>query len=245
MLIRSLPAVTGAIWLRDGWRLFVRQPVGLSSMVVAYLMMLFLPALLPFVGIAVSGVLAPFATLALLAACREVDAKRLPTVKLFAEPFQDEKVRLAMLRLGFVNATLVLLIALLGSMLGPSDEAQVPATLQDVPIETWLLQFALYTPVLMLMWFSPALVGWHGSTPGKAMFGSALACWRNKGAMVVYGAAAAVLMMGTSAAVVGLLAPLFGSQQALSFLLAPLALVLMTIVQASFYPMYRSIFQAE
>jgi hypothetical protein len=245
MLIRSLPAVAGAIWLRDGWRLFARQPVGLSSMVVVYLLMLFLPALLPFIGIAVSGVLAPFATLALLAACREVDAKRVPTVKVFAEPFQNEAVRVQMLRLGLVNATLVLLIALAGAMLGPSDATQAPQTLQDIPLQTWALQFALYLPVLTLMWFSPALVGWHGATPGKAMFGSIVACWRNKGPMLVYGAVAAVLMMGASAAVVGLLAPLLASQQAMSFLLAPLALVLMTIVQASFYPMYRSIFQSE
>ncbi len=242
MLIRTVSAATGALWLRDGWRLFIRQPVGLSSMVVGYLLMLFLPALLPFFGIAVSGVLAPFATLTLLAACREVDQKRMPTIMLFAQPFRDEKVRLQMLRLGFVNATLVLVIALVGAALGSTE---TPTTLQDVPLEAWALQFALYAPVLMLMWFSPVLVGWHGLTPGKAMFGSVVACWRNKGPMLVYIAVTGILMMTSSAAVIGLMAPMLGSQQALSFMLAPLALVMMTIIQASFYPMYRSIFQPD
>jgi hypothetical protein len=74
------------------------------------------------------------------------------------------------------------------------------------------------------------------------MFGSVVACWRNKSAMLVYALAVSVLMMATSAVVVGLLAPLFGSSQALSLVLAPLGLAMMTLVQASFYPMYKSVF---
>jgi len=43
-------------------------------------------------------------------------------------------------------------------------------------------------------------------------------------------------------AAVMLLTSLISSQQVLSIVVAPLALVLMTIVQASLYPMYRSVF---
>lgn len=242
MLIRTVPAISGALWLRDGWRLFARQPLGLPAMVVVYLMMLFVPAMLPLIGIAISAVLAPFATVALLAACREVDARRAPTVNLFLQPFQDPATRVPMFHLGVVNAGLVLAVALAGSMIGGPEPAAPPVSLQDIPLDAVALQLLLYTPVLMLMWFAPVLVGWHRLTPGKAMFGSVIACWRNKAAMVVYALAVSALMMVTSAVVVGLLAPLFGSSQALSLVLAPLGLAIMTLVQASFYPMYKSVF---
>jgi hypothetical protein len=245
MLIRTLPAATGALWLRDGWRLFARQPLGLSAMVVMYLMVLFLPAMIPFIGIAISGVLAPFATVALLAACREVDAKRAPTVNQFVQPFQDEKVRTPMVQLGMINAGLVLLVALLGNLVGSPEPARAPASLQDIPLDALALQLVLYTPVLMLMWFAPVLVGWHRLTPGKAMFGSAVACWRNKAALLVFAVVVSLAMMAASAIVVGVFSALFSSRQALSLLLAPLGLVLMTLVQASFYPMYRSVFGTE
>jgi hypothetical protein len=51
--------------------------------------------------------------------------------------------------------------------------------------------------------------------------------------------------MAVSLAAVGILSTLISSRQVLSMLLAPIALLMMTIVQASFYPMYRSLFEAE
>lgn len=245
MLIKTVSAGTGALWLRDGWRLFARQPLGLSAMVVVYLMMLFVPALIPFFGIAISGVLAPFATVALLAACREVDAKRAPTINLFVQPFQDAKVRTPMFLLGMINAGLVLIVATLGALFGGPEPSQAPASIQDIPLDALVLQLVLYTPVLMLMWFAPVLVGWHRLTPGKAMFGSVVACWRNKAALLVYGVLVSLMMMASSAVVVMVVSSLFSSRQALSIVLAPLALVLMTLVQASFYPMYRSVFPPD
>jgi hypothetical protein len=245
MLIKTVSAGTGALWLRDGWRLFARQPLGLSAMVVVYLLMLFVPALIPYLGIAISGVLAPFATVALLAACREVDAKRAPTVNLFMQPFQDAKVRTPMFLLGMINAGLVLIVATLGTLLGGPEPAPAPASIQDIPLDALIVQLVLYTPVLMLMWFAPVLVGWHRLTPGKAMFGSVVACWRNKAALLVYGVVVSLMMMAASAVVVTLVSSLFSSRQALSIVLAPLALVLMTLVQASFYPMYKSVFETE
>jgi hypothetical protein len=95
---------------------------------------------------------------------------------------------------------------------------------------------------MVAMWFAPMLSGWHGLAPGKAMFGSAVACWRNKGAMLVYGLLMTAVLTGVSFLAVALLGALLSSTQVLSMLLAPVGLALMTFVQASFYPMYRSIF---
>jgi len=243
MKINILPAGAGFSWLREGMRLFGRQPIGLPAMVVLYLMMLIVPALLPVVGIAISGVLAPFASVGLLGACRDVAEGRMPTPLAFAQPFRPTPTRLLMLRLGIINAILLLVVATLAMLLTPEPPAgEVPQSLHEVPLQSLLVQLMLYLPVMALMWFAPVLCGWHSIPPAKAMFGSVVACWRNMGAMLVFGVASALLTLGVSVAAVMLLTSLISSQQVLSIVVAPLALILMTIVQASLYPMYRSVF---
>ena len=243
MQINILPAGAGFTWLREGMRLFGRQPIGLPAMVVLYLMMLIAPALLPIVGIAISGVLAPFASVGLLGACRDAAEGRMPTPLAFAQPFRPTPLRLQMLRLGIINAILLLIVATLAALLVPELPAgEAPQSLQDVPLPSLLAQLLLYMPVMALMWFAPVLTGWHGIAPAKAMFGSVVACWRNMGPMLVFGTAAGVLTVGLSVAAVMLLTTLITSREVLSVVMAPLALVLMTIVQASLYPMYRAVF---
>ena len=243
MQINTAPASAGLAWLREGMRLFVRQPIGMPAMVVVYLMMLLAPALLPIIGIAISGVLAPFASVGLLTACRDVAAGRMPTPMAFAQPFRPSPARLQMLRLGIINAILLLIVATLAALLTPElPGGEAPQSLQDVPLNALLVQLLLYMPVMALMWFAPVLAGWHGIAPAKAMFGSVVACWRNMGAMLVFGLAAGALTLGVSVAAVMLLTSLISSRELVSILMAPLALVLMTVVQASLYPMYRSVF---
>ncbi|MCU0764718.1 MAG: hypothetical protein MUF32_01510 [Burkholderiaceae bacterium] len=243
MQINILPAGAGINWLREGIRLFARQPIGLPAMVVLYLMMLVAPALLPIAGIAISGVLAPFASVGLLGACRDVAEGRMPTPLAFAQPFRPSAARLQMVRLGIINAILLLVVATLASLLAPElPGGETPQSLPDVPLPSLLVQLALYLPVMALMWFAPVLTGWHGVEPAKSMFGSVVACWRNVGPMLVFGVAAGVLTLGVSVIAVMLLGTLTSSRELMSIVIAPLALVLMTVVQASLYPMYRSVF---
>jgi hypothetical protein len=243
MQINILPARAGITWLREGMRLFGRQPIGLPAMVVLYLMMLIVPALLPIVGIAISGVLAPFASVGLLGACRDVADGRMPTPLAFAQPFRPAPARTLLLRLGIVNAILLLLVATLAMLLVPEPPGgESPQSLQEVPLQSLLTQLLLYLPVMALMWFAPVLTGWHGVAPAKSMFGSVVACWRNMDPMLVFGVAAGALTLGVSVAAVMLLTSLITSREVLSIVMAPLALVLMTIVQASLYPMYRAVF---
>ncbi len=243
MQINTLPASAGLRWLREGMRLFGRQPIGLPAMVVLYLLMLLAPALLPIVGIAISGVLAPFASVGLLTACRDVAEGRMPTPLAFAQPFRPTPAREQMLRLGIINAILLLIVATLAALFVPEPaNGEAPQSLQELPLSSLLVQFALYLPVMAMMWFAPVLAGWHAIAPAKAMFGSVVACWRNVGPLLIFAVAAGVLTLGVSVAAVMLLSSLISSRELLSMLMAPLALILMTIVQASLYPMYRSVF---
>jgi len=246
MLINSIPAGTGLRWLLEGARLVKRQPLGLPAMVVVYLMMLLVPAMIPLVGIAISGVLSPFATVGLMQCFRDAAQGRTPNPVQFAQPFQDERQRMNLFRLGLLNAALLMIVAMLAAFATPEPPGtSAPQSLEDLPLQALFVQLLLYSPVLVLMWFAPLLAGWHGMTPGKAMFGSAIACWRNIGSLTLFGLGAIGLTTGASFLVVGVLAAIIPSRDVLSFIIAPVALVLMTIVQASFYPMYLSVFAPQ
>ncbi|MCU0950922.1 MAG: hypothetical protein MUC68_07615 [Burkholderiaceae bacterium] len=230
-------------WLLDGVKLFRKQPLGLPAMVGAYLGMLLLPAVVPLVGVAIAGILSPFATVGLMQCFREAALGRAPTLAQFAQPFQDPRTRLQLFRLGMFNAGLLMLVALLSALLSPEPATSTPPqTLEDLPLDAMLLQMLLYSPVMALMWFAPLLTGWHGMTPGKAMFGSVVACWRNLGAMLIYGLASLALLLGVLMAAIAVLSVLVPSREILMVLAAPIVLVLMTIVQGSFFPMYLSVF---
>lgn len=246
MRINSLPASAGVLWLRDGMRLVGRQPLGLPAMVVVYLTMLLAPALLPIIGIAISGVLAPFASVGLLAVCRDVAEGRMPMPTAFAQPFKPGPGRIHLLRLGIINAILLVAVASLAALLAPAPPSgEAPQSLQDIPLDALLLQLLLYLPVMALMWFAPVLAGWHAVPPAKAMFGSVVACWRNLGPMLIFGVAAGALTLGVSVVAVMLLSALVSSRELLSILIAPIGLALMSIVQSSLYPMYRGVFVEE
>lgn len=244
MQIQSLPASFGAAWLRDAWRLLRRQPLGLPAMVVMYLFMLLVPATIPFVGLAVSGVLSPFATLGLMTACRDVEGGRAPNPGAFVQPFQEPARRARLFRLGLINAGLLLLVATGASLLAgePGDQ---PSSLENLSVRELSLQLLFYSPVMVAMWFAPFLAGWHGLDAGKAMFGSFVACWRNMAPLLVFGLLTFAVLLGVSFLAVSVLGALLSSPQLLSLLLAPVGLALMTLIQASFYPMYRSIFTEE
>jgi hypothetical protein len=244
--ILSLPASSGAAWLRDGWRLLKRQPIGLSAMVVVYVFVLLLPVLVPvpYLGLVLLGVVSPFATLGLMAAFREVAAGRLPTPTVFAQALQDTATRAALFRLGLIHAGLMVIVVVIGGFFvgplptGPDADR---ADMESLRPEHMAAVMLLYAPVMIAMWFSPMLAGWHRLPVGKAMFGSAVAFWRNKGALSVYAVLALGVMIIVSAVATALIGAFFSSQAA-PIVAAPIALALTTYIQASFYPMYRSIF---
>lgn len=240
MQIRSLPARAGLAWIRDGWRLYRRQPLGLPAMAVIYISMLLAPLLLPGIGVLISGTLAPFATVGLMNAVFAVDRGRAPVVGGFAEPFRPAPARLQLFRLGLLNAALLAAIAAV--LLLASGDRPAPETVQDVPLDLVLLQIVLYLPVLAMMWFAPLLAGWNGLPVGKAVFGSVIGCLRNIGALVVYALGVIVIVFGTAALTGGVLTALDLPREFNVLVMAPLALLLTSFVQATFYPMYRAIY---
>ena len=93
----------------------------------------------------------------------------------------------------------------------------------DFQSAMWLSTL-LYLPFSLAFWHAPGLVHWHGISPVKSLFFSLVACWRNKGAFVVY----LLVWAGVfGAAAVGamLAATLLGDVQMTLSIMMPLALL--------------------
>ena len=249
MRINACAATDGVRWVTQGLRLLVRQPLGLPAMTVIYFFMHML-VIFGAVGVIITAVVSPFAVLGLMGACREIAAGRMPTPAVYITPFKEPGQRKRLLQLGAANAALIVVVSLLILLAGVGELIQVDGskapTMADIDWDNvrWgnvIGVLLLTAPILLLMWFAPMLAGWHGAGPGKAMFGSLVACWRNMSAMLVFGLAVSAVILA-AATVLGVLLGLLGSSKELiSILFAPASLVLLAVVQAGTYAMYTAV----
>ena len=108
---------------------------------------------------------------------------------------------------------------------------------------TWTAA-ALYAPLSLIFWHAPALVHWHQIDPVKSLFFSAMACWKNLGAFMVYalGWIGCFLVAGV---VVALLASLFDSPTMAATVMLPVALIMAAMFFSSVYATFRDSFTAD
>jgi hypothetical protein len=84
-------------------------------------------------------------------------------------------------------------------------------------------------------------VFWHDVTPGKSLFFSAMACWRNKGAMLMFILTWMAVITGAGV-VITLLAGLLGGAAVINMLLMPATMVMAAMFFASIYFTYQDSF---
>lgn len=244
MKLNVVPPRTGLQWVRTGIRTFLRQPLALVGLFFMYMAVVLLIAQVPLLGPVVGGMLVPAATLGLMAASAEAEGGRFPMPTVLLSAFRAGRQRArAMLVLGVLYAGGSLLatgIAELAAGGGAAAAAPPPGEV-DASV---LLVLLLHLPIFMLFWHAPALVHWHGIPPGKSLFFSAVACWRNLGAMLVYGLAwmGVFLAAGALISVVGALS---GSAGLLKALMMPVALLLAAMFSTSIWFTFRDSFSAD
>jgi hypothetical protein len=237
MRLRKLPARRGVVWVRQGLRIFFRRPLGFTAL-------FFLYALL---GPMLMFAVAPLATLGFMIATRQTLQGRLHFVSVFVEPLQGSRARrIAHLQLGLLYAAGVALVFWVSDLVGGAafdavrqvvsgGEQATPQELQRVLSDSslqaaWLLMTAGISLLAVPFWHAPALVHWDDQPAGKALFFSVVACWRNKGALVVYALGWVAVIMVLGFAMTTLFA-LLGMPQ-LAFAAATPAMLMMS---AAFY----------
>lgn len=251
MRLNTVPARTGLVWVRLGIRTFFRQPLAMAGQFFMFMAVVSVLSLIPVLGMAIALALVPAATLGLMAASREADAGRFPMPAQLVSAFRagPERMR-AMLMLGAAYAGALLLVMAVAALLGAGDAAPAGTEVTPESLQTafsgpslWLV-LLLYLPVLAAFWHAPALVHWHGVSPVKSLFFSLLACWTNKGAMLVFMAGWMGVFM-LAGLVFSLLGGLLGSAAALQVVMFPLVLLLASMFHTSIYFSFRDSFATD
>jgi hypothetical protein len=251
MLLRTVAARDGLLWVKQGFVWLFRQPWRALALVGCYLLAVALMSLLPGLG----GVLPLFAmqvaTVGFMAASRAIDRGEPFSPLLLLEGLRAPRPRvhnLLLLALLYVGA--VVAVLLVGSLLDggtllrlllfgtiPSDKVLNEGTLRHAA----LLASAAYVPLSAAFWLAPVLVSWYGMGPWQALFTSAVIVVRNLPAFIVYATQWFALFVGVPL-LLGLLATAAGASGAVSTLIGlPAAIVLMLAFILSFYASARSL----
>jgi hypothetical protein len=250
MRLQSVPAATGATWVKQGFRIFARQPLAFSGMFAAFLFVVFLLTLLPLIGSLLLLALLPLGSLGFMIGTRDALQGRVPLPRVFITPLRQgpEKLR-AMIVLGLIYACASVVIITLaewadGGALdklmqvlaeGKATPADVAERLDDARLTTGLLiRFGLAGLLSVPFWHAPALVHWGTQGVAQSLFSSTVAIWRNKAAFLVFALTwfAVVLVFGAGANIV---AALLGQPQLIALLAMPASLLLSTVFYASLY----------
>ena len=219
MKLKVVPASQGLLWVRQGMRLCLKQPLTFVSLLGMMLTSAMLLMAVPLLGLFVVVAAMPVVWMVFMLASRQVAAGQRVTPLLLAEPLRSAPQRMQWLKLGALYALATVVIMVLAGLLGPGlgelatalesvDGAQA-AWSHPVVQASVLWRLGLTVPVALLFWHTPALLHWGQVPVGKALFFSAVASWRNLGAFVLYGAgwAGALLALGAAVQLISVVLP--------------------------------------
>ena len=248
MQATSLPVIAGWYWVRDGFALFKRQPIAMFTWALTIGFLVLVASMIPPIGPLLFVTLMPVITVMTLVACRQVIAgKQVFPLRLFAL-LKIPGLAKRLFSMGAIYVVAVLVVGLITflpfmdalreSLQGVTDDLTPVLAAMRTP----LVIFAVfYITIAALFWHAPALVAWHGMSLRKALFFSGIACWRNKGAFIVYGLIWFAAVMGLE--LFGSLMESVGISQNLAGLIQmPFNFAAAAVLYCSFYPAYESVF---
>jgi uncharacterized membrane protein len=202
MKARVVEAGRGWQWIVDGFGLFRRFPLMWIALTVVLVLMWMVSFIIPLLGPLLFNLLFPVLFAGLMMGCKAVESgEELELPHLFAGFKKNATALVTIGGVYLVGTILVVGVIFLtagGSML-PSvldksggDMHTLAAALRSMALAL-TIGFALYLPLMMLIWFAPLLVVFHELSPVDAMKGSFFACLSNWLAFLVYGVIILVL----------------------------------------------------
>jgi len=205
---RTVGAGRGASWWSEGWRLFT-PAVGVWLLILLILIVLNVGgSVVPVVGTLAMQVLYPVFLGGLMLGCRALDRGNPLTLGHLFAGFSQRTgplvvvgliyTGLALLITAIVAGMMVALfgVAIFGMLTGAVDPSQTGIALDSAVVAVLLgvlFFLLLLLPLIMAIWFAPALVMLGGLSPGAAMSASFRGCLRNVVPFLVYGLVGLVL----------------------------------------------------
>jgi uncharacterized membrane protein len=202
---RAVAAGRGWSWFVAAWSLFRKQPGVWIGIFVIIALFGILSTRIEFIGGLAITLLAPVFGAGIVIGSRALDqGDEIRIGHLFAGFRQRFGALIGVGALYLAASMVVVLIALLfagGSVMalaqGGRGASEWGAVLASIALFL-LLMMALSVPVLMAVWFAPALVALHERGPLEAMKESFQACLKNAVPFLVYGVVGLVLAIVAS-----------------------------------------------
>lgn len=198
---RKVPAGNGWKWIVEGWNLFTRAPGPWIGVTVIWMLISIAVGLFPLLGSIATVVLNQVFLAGLLIGSRALaEGGELKVEHLFAG-FRERFGTLAAVGLLYLLAMLVAaliagllvgfkLIGLFEALIPQIEAAQVDPILALQVVVVFLLAFLIWlvlmVPVIMAIWFAPALVVFDGLDALAAIKASFSGCLRNMLPFLVY-----------------------------------------------------------
>jgi len=198
---KSVPASNGWTWIADGWALFKAAPGLWIGMIVVFMVMYLAAMLVPFIGPVAQYLLMPVFMGGIAAGCRAIDdGSGLQFNHLFAG-FQTKFGTLAAIGAlylaGFVAILVVVMlitgVGVFAVMAGGAQDVAASGGAALSILLAVLIAMALSIPLMMAIWFAPALAMFHELGAVEAMKASFSGCLRNVVPFLVYGIVGFVL----------------------------------------------------
>jgi hypothetical protein len=259
MRLQLVPARRGLTWVRKGFQIFARQPLGFAALFAACLFVFLLLGLIPFVGTILLLVLPPAGTLLFMIATRLATEGKAPIPAAIVELARAGRPRLvALLKLGIAYAAASFLVFWIAGVLDGGalesfleslpDAKTTPDTaathVADPRVQFGILLRLTFAAALSVpFWQAPALVYSGGQGWAKSLFFSSVALWRNKGAFTLYGLGWLGLWL-ILFAVVSIGFGLFGPQR-FTLVATPLTLIFLTVYYASLWFTFADCFAPD
>ncbi len=253
MKLQIVPSRRGLVWFQQGVRTFMKQPLAFTGLFFMFMAAISLLSLVPVLGTPIALALLPAATLGLMTATDVADRGQFPMPQVLLAGFRAGKERVhSMAILGVMYAVGFIVLMGVSATIDGGQFARVYLMGGELSAEVVtqsnfqtaaLVATVLYLPLSVLFWHAPALVHWHGVSPVKSLFFSAVACLRNLGAFTVFSLVWMAAFLGVAIAV-ALVAGLLGNAALIQLILYPVGLVLAAMFFTSFFFTYRDCFDA-
>jgi len=188
---QAVPAGNGWQWIADGFALFKMNP-GIWILNLIILMVIFVGlALIPFIGTLATYILFPILTGGLMLGCRALERNEpLEVGHLFAG-FREKAGPLAVVGVlylvGLIAVVLITSLFVGFGVFGAMFMGSKPAMSVTMILLMFLIILGLSIPLLMAIWFAPALVVIHDLQPMDALKQSFTGCLKNIVPFLVYG----------------------------------------------------------
>ncbi|MDQ6628813.1 MAG: hypothetical protein M3Z29_10250 [Pseudomonadota bacterium] len=254
MKLHDVAPGRGFLWVRGAFSVLLRQPLGYAGLFTSCFFVLMLVGMVPIAGLMMFAAM-PVAALLFMIATRRVLGGLTVFPGTFAELKGAGRERLlGLLKLGLACGAAMLAILWLGDVVdggaleslhqyaGSTDE--MARHVADPALQKGVLtRLGLMALLAIPAWHAPALVFWGRQSWARALFFSSYACWRNKGAFIVYafGWFSVWLLMAT---LIGVMLSLFQSTL-MVVVIVPLTLAFWTAIGASLYFTFADCFEPE